>query len=142
MKKVCCITTLLVMTGLFSCQVERLQVPSEPFKKINGTWQIIDATLNGTDLTHAFDFSKFRITFTDSTYTIDSLLPFMVKTDGKWAFNDPKYPFSLTLTATDSAAVTAPLVFPVVAGVRNMIITFSPGCKLNSYQYTLQQVNN
>jgi len=88
-----------------------------------------------------FDFSKFRITFTDSTYQIDSLLPFMVSKNGKWSFNDPQYPFALILTPTDSAAVTAPFVYPVVGGVRNMIITFSPGCPQNTYKYTLAMVN-
>jgi hypothetical protein len=130
-----------LLAGSLSCRVEHLQSPSEPVKSINGTWQIIDATQNGTDLMSRFDFSKFRITFTDSTYAIDSLLPFMVNTAGKWAFNDPQYPFSITLTATDSAAVSSPLTFPVVGGVRNMILTFSPGCKANTYQYTLRRSN-
>lgn len=123
----------------FSCKVENnLHVATEPVKNISGTWQIIGATENGADLTKWFDFTRFRITFTDSTYTMANPLPFMVKTNGKWAFNDPQYPFSLTLTQTDSSGVTAPLVFPVVGGVRNMVLTFSPGCPQNSYQYTFQ----
>jgi hypothetical protein len=133
----------ILLTSAFSCKVEHLQVPGEPVKDISGTWSILGAARNGTDLTGGFDFTRFRITFTDSTYKIDSLLPFFVNaTTGKWAFNDPKYPFTLILTPTDSsAAVSCPLVFPVVGGMRNMILTFSPGCTANSYQYTLQRVN-
>ena len=141
MKQIIYFFVFLMLAGLLSCRVEHLQSPAEPVKAINGTWQIIDASQNGTDLMSRFDFSKFRITFTDSSYAIDSLLPFMVKTNGKWAFNDPQYPFSITLTPTDSAAVTSPLTFPVVGGVRNMILTFSPGCKANTYQYTLRRSN-
>ncbi|TDW96321.1 DUF5004 domain-containing protein [Dinghuibacter silviterrae] len=131
---------LLVMMAA-ACKVEsNLKAPVEPVKKITGTWQIVDATENGTDLMQWFDFTKFRITFADSTYTLDSLLPFMVSANGKWKVDDPQYPFSITLTPTDSAAVVSPLSFPVVGGVRNMILTFSPGCNKNSYQYTLQPV--
>lgn len=130
------------MVGFLSCKVQNnLQVPTEPVKSINGSWAIIDASENGTDLMKFFNFTKFRIVFTDSSYTISNKLPFMVSQNGKWAFNDPQYPFALTLTPTDSTTgVTAPLVFPVVAGVRNMILTFSPGCPQNSYQYTLEMV--
>lgn len=128
-------------TGLLACKPERLSVPSEPHKDLAGSWQIIKATRNGTDLTNRFDFSQFRIKFTDSTYTIDSLLPFIVSKNGKWAFDDPNYPFTVSFKATDSAAKTSPLLFPVVGGQRNVIITFSPGCANNSYQYTLQKSN-
>jgi hypothetical protein len=102
---------------------------------------IIKATRNGTDITNRFDFSHFRINFSDSTYTIDSLVPFIVSKRGKWAFDDPTYPFNISFTATDSAAKSSPLLYPVTAGQRNVILTFSPGCALNSYQYTLQKAN-
>lgn len=134
-----CILVLLTV----ACKVENnLKSPTEPVKSITGTWEIVDASENGTDLMKWFDFTKFRITFSDSTYTIDSLVPFMVKTNGKWALNDPQYPFSITLTPSDSSmGVQSSFGYPVVGGVRNMILTFSPGCPQNSYQYTLQPVN-
>jgi hypothetical protein len=47
----------------------------------------------------------------------------------------------LSFQATDSSAKTSPLQFPVNQGQRNLIITFSPGCSLNTYQYTLQKAN-
>jgi hypothetical protein len=118
-----------------------LVTPSEPAKNLSGSWQIIKATRNGTDLTTRFDFTTFRIHFTDSSYTIDSLVPFIVNRNGKWSFDDPQYPFTLSFKATDSSAKTSPLQYPVTGGQRNLIITFSPGCSLNSYQYTLQKTN-
>ena len=127
--------------GFYACKPEMLIAPSEPVKDLSGNWQIIKATRNGTDLTMRFDFSRFRIRFTDSTYIIDSLVPFIVSRNGKWAFDDPGYPFTLSLQATDSGAKTSPLLYPVSGGQRNLIITFSPGCSLNTYQYTLQKAN-
>ena len=68
-------------------------------------------------------------------------VPFIVTHNGKWAFNDPQYPFSLIFTPTDSPSVSTPFLFPVANGVRNIVLTFSPGCPSNTYQYTLQKVN-
>lgn len=135
------IVLAIAALGFYACKPEMLSVSSEPVKSLSGNWQIIKATRNGTDLTPRFDFSRFRIHFTDSTYTIDSLVPFIVSRNGKWSFDDPTYPFTLSLQATDSSARTSPLLYPVTDGQRNLIITFSPGCSLNSYQYTLQKAN-
>ena len=135
--------SFLMLMGcvLFSCKVEHTTPPNEPMKNIAGSWAIIHATRNGTDLTSSFDFSHFRIVFTDSTYAIDSLVPFIVNTNGKWVFDDPQYPFNIVFTPKDSSAVKAPFLFPVTGGVRNIVLTFSPGCPTNSYQYTLQKAN-
>ena len=132
---------VIILTVFAACKPEKIMAPSEPLKDISGNWQVIKATRNGTDLTTRYDFSKFRIHFTDSTYALDSLLPFIVSKSGTWAFDDPHYPFYLSFTATDSTAKQSPLLFPVTGGQRNIIITFSPGCASNSYQYTLQKVN-
>ena len=126
---------------LLACKPERLVAPNEPVKALSGSWQIIKATRNGADLTSRFDFSKFRIHFTDSSYTIDSLVPFVVSKNGKWAFDDPTYPFQISFAPPDSSRKFSPLLYPVTAGQRNIIISFSPGCGLNSYQYTLQKAN-
>jgi len=132
---------LLLALVFVACKPEMLVTPSESTKNLSGNWQIIKATRNGTDLTTRFDFSKFRIHFTDSSYTIDSLVPFIVSHSGRWSFDDPQYPFTLTFQATDSSAKTSPLQYPVTGGQRNVIITFSPGCSLNTYQYTIQKAN-
>ncbi|MCS3802150.1 DUF5004 domain-containing protein [Niastella sp. OAS944] len=140
MKKIL-VLPILCSLLFFACKPELLIAPLEPAKDLSGSWQIIKATRNGTDLTMRFNFSQFRIRFTDSTYTIDSLVPFIVNRSGKWAFDDPTYPFTLSFQATDSSAKTSPLLFPVTGGQRNLIITFSPGCSANTYQYTLQKAN-
>jgi hypothetical protein len=141
MKRLIKINCALLLGILFSCKVEHASPPNEAVKNISGSWTITDATRNGTDLTSGFNFSQFRIVFSDSTYTIDSLVPFVVSHNGKWAFNDPQYPFSIIFTQTDSPSVSTPFLFPVVNGVRNIVLTFSPGCPSNTYQYTLQKAN-
>jgi hypothetical protein len=141
MKKLLPLFAVVCAVAFFSCKPERLVMPSEPIKALSGSWQIVKATRNGTDLTTRFDFSNFRINFTDSSYTIDSLVPFIVNRSGKWAFDDPSYPFNLNFTAKDSGTRSSPLLYPVVNGQRNVIISFSPGCASNSYQYTLKKAN-
>lgn len=129
------IGALLVIT---SCKKENSDVPAEPVKLLSGNWKITKAVRNGTDLTARFDFSGFRINFSDSTYTLTNPVPFLVSKNGKWFFDDPQYPFRLSLQEQNQAAKISEFSFPVVNGVRNIIISFSPGCILNTYQYTLQ----
>lgn len=126
---------------LAACTTERIAAPAESVKTITGTWKILQASRNGTDLTTRFDFSQFTITFSDSSYTIANPVPFIVSNNGTWHFDDPSYPFNISLTATDSATKTTGLLYPVVNGKRNMVVSFSPGCTSNAYQYTLQQNN-
>ena len=129
---------LLVLTA---CQRESYKALAEPVKNINGSWQVTAATRNGTDLFTRFDFSAFRINFADSAYTVDNPLPFIVNKAGAWRFDDPVYPFNIFFTPKDSASKSTGLLFPItVSGQRNIIISFSPGCASNTYQYTLQKV--
>ncbi len=132
---------ILFVIAFSACRVEKLDVPFEPTKDVNGNWKITKVTRNGTDLTTRFDFSAFRINFQDSAYTLTNQVPFLVNTNGTWRFDDPAYPFKIALTARDSATKTSLLIYPIVAGKRNMILTISPGCALNSYQYTLEKAN-
>lgn len=140
MKRIHCIL-LLLSVAFFACRTERLDMPYEPVKDVNGNWRIVGVSRNGTDLTSRFDFSKFRISFADSAYTLSEQVPFLVNTNGTWRFDDPAYPFKISLTAKDSTAKTSSLLFPVVGGKRNMVLTISPGCSSNTYQYTLQKVD-
>lgn len=141
MKKLIFVILISFNLGIFSCKTENITVPREPTKYINGSWKITAATRNGEDLIARFDFSKFRVNFTDSTYSIDSLVPFIVNKTGKWHFDDPVYPFSISFIQQDSASKTTPILYPVINGQRNIIMTLSPGCGLNSYQYSLQKAN-
>ncbi len=141
MKRVHVYLLFLSLSALFACRTERLEKPFEPIKDVNGSWKIVGVSRNGTDLTSRFDFSKFRLSFTDSAYSISEQVPFLVTTSGTWRFDDPAYPFKLSLTAKDSAAKTTPLLFPVTGGKRSMILNLSPGCTANTYQYTLQKAD-
>ncbi|MGF7230361.1 DUF5004 domain-containing protein [Arachidicoccus sp.] len=131
----------LLLIFLSACSRSEIIGLTEPVKSINGTWKISQATRNGTDLTNSFNFSHFSIKFTDSTYTIDSLVPFAVEGSGSYHFDDPQYPFKILFMQQDSTMKEFNLQFPIVNGVRNIVLTFSPGCTSNSYQYTLQKTN-
>ncbi len=133
------ISSLLIF--LSACNREEVIGLTEPIKSINGTWRISQALRNGTDLTNSFDFSHFSIKFTDSTYTIDSLVPFAVEGSGTYRFDNPQYPFKIQFIQQDSSARAFNLQYPIVNGVRNIILSFSPGCTSNTYQYTLQKTN-
>ena len=141
MKSAAYILFFAFLMMIVSCRTEKLDVPFEPIKDIGGNWKITRVSRNGTDLTNRFDFSKFRISFTDSSYAISNQVPFLVSSNGSWRFDDPSYPFKIALTAKDSATKFSSLLYPVVAGKRNMIITVSPGCSLNLYQYTLEKAD-
>ena len=123
-----------------ACKREVNIVPKEASKTLNGSWQIVKATRNGTDLTDRFDFSKFRIVFKDSSYTLENPVPFPVSDNGSFYLDDPKYPFKINLEQTGGNNQALDMQFPITGGVRSIIIDFSPGCSENTYEYTLQQV--
>lgn len=141
MKRIISISGIMFALIIFSCEKEHTTAPLEPVKTINGSWKIIKALRNGTDLTARFDFSAFRISFTDSTYTMSDLVPFIVSKNGRWSFDDPEYPFKMSFTAQNDTVKSSSILYPVINGVRNIIISFSPGCTSNTYQYTLQKAN-
>ena len=140
MNKFISIIGCLLLLTFFSCQKEKVVMADEPIKDISGSWKIIKAMRNGTDLTGRFGFADFRIKFSDSAYTISNPVPFITSKDGNWRFDDPVYPFQITFTSSGDAK-TSTVLYPVVNGVRNIVISFSPGCTLNTYQYTLQKDN-
>lgn len=143
MKKTNRLLFLLLMVTLvtFSCKRETITTPQEADKSIDGSWKIVKAIRNGTDLTSRFDFSHFRIQFKDSSYVVDSLVPFVVQSSGTYHVDDPKYPFKIIFHEKGAAPKTLNMEFPITGGVRNIILNFSPGCAANSYQYTLQKSN-
>jgi hypothetical protein len=133
----CCIAWLFS-----SCKIEEISPVAEAPKDISGSWKIIKATRNGTDITTAFDFTQFRLKF-DSTdnYTLINRLPFLVNTNGKYKLDDPAYPFKLTMMPDGASAVSTSFNYPTTAGIRQLSLTFIPGCELNSYIYTLEREN-
>jgi hypothetical protein len=132
---------LLLVLSWTSCKVEQIAPAAEAAKDITGNWKVIAATRNGSDLTTLIDFSQFKLTFSGNAYTLVNKLPFLVSQNGTYSLDDPQYPFQITFTATGGKAVPTSFTYPIVNGVRRMILTFSPGCPNNTYIYTFQKAN-
>ena len=124
-----------------SCKTEKVLPKQEALKDINGSWKVIKATRNGTDLSTLVDLSQFRINFDGTGYKLENKLPFIVTQDGTYSLDDPQYPYKITFTAGAEAPVSTGFTYPVVNGKRQLSLTFSPGCANNSYIYVLQKVN-
>lgn len=108
----------------------------EPVKDLSGTWKILTATRNGQDISLMMDFTKFRLRLnSDGSYALENPLPFLVRSNGQWKTDDPQYPFILTFTEEGAAPKATELYFPVVDGKRRISLTFSPGCRSNTYTY-------
>jgi hypothetical protein len=131
---------LMLVTGLASCKMEKISPTKESLKDISGNWKIIRATRNGTDLMTLADLTQFRLNFNNGKYTLVNKVPFLVNQDGSYALDDPKYPFQISFTAASGTPVATAFDFPIVNGVRQLTITFSPGCTNNSYVYVFQKV--
>ena len=133
---------MILFIMLASCQTEEV-TRVEALKNIEGSWKIVSASRNGTDLTDRIDFSQFRLNFIDnSTYTIENKLPFLISKNGTWSLDDPAYPFVITFTGEGSETpVSTNFDYPVVEGNRQINLKFSPGCSANSYQYTFEKVS-
>lgn len=132
---------LLVAFLLYSCEKEKAAIPTEPIKEIDGSWKIVGAQRNGTDMINRFDFSKFRITFSGNTYTISNPVPFIQEGAGTWSFDDANYPFKMNFQENGGNTKSTEIQYPVKNGKRNIVISFSPGCAANTYQYTLEKEN-
>jgi len=134
-------SALLLAAGLGSCKLEKVAPMQEQAKDISGDWHIIKATRNGTDLTTLVDLSQFSLSFKDGKYSLVNKVPFLVGQDGLYSLDDPKYPFKISFTAGSNQPVATAFNFPIVNGVRQLTITFSPGCANNNYVYVFQKSN-
>jgi len=116
-------------------------IPDEEVKSVEGTWYIIQALRNEADITSKMDFTKFRLHFNDDfTYTMEEYVPFIVNENGTYSLDDPLYPFILTFVGEESQTpLETKLYYPVVDGVRQIHLTFSPGCFQNTYTYVLER---
>lgn len=121
-----------------SCQKEKELHFTESNKPLTGAWKIVKVLRNGEDMSARFDFTSFRINFTETNYSITNAVPFLVNKDGKWQFDDPQYPMELSLIPDGGSAVKPEFRYPVVKGKRNLVLIFSPGCAQNRYEYTLE----
>jgi len=142
------INFLLVILSILmwtSCKTERIEPVAESTKDITGTWKIISATRNGTNLlplvdTTSINFNNFNLVFTGSNYSLTSSLPFIVSQNGTYELDNPQYPFQITFKPTGSATPTSTaFTYPIVDGVRVLTIVFSPGCAQNVYSYSFEK---
>ncbi|RCH55190.1 DUF5004 domain-containing protein [Mucilaginibacter hurinus] len=127
----------MLMMVWSSCKVEKVTPITEPNKQLSGSWKVLKATRNGTDLTAGYDFTKFRIKFEGSNYTLTDELPFLVYENGSFGLDDPQYPFKITFTPTGGSAASTAFNYPTVDGKRRLELNFSSGCTQTTYVYTL-----
>lgn len=132
---------ILLAACLSSCKMEEPAPAKEAVKDISGNWRVVKATRNGTDITSIADFGQFRLEFSNGKYTLLNKVPFLVTQNGTYALDDPKYPFKITFTAGTAAPVSTAFNFPIVNGVRQLTLTFSPGCTSNTYVYVFEKTN-
>jgi hypothetical protein len=136
------ITVSCIVWLFSSCKIEEIAPIAEAPKNVSGSWKIVKATRNGTDITTAFDFTQFRLKFDSAqNYTLTNRIPFLVNTGGKYKLDDPAYPFKLTMVPEGGSAVVTTFNYPTIAGIRQLSLTFVPGCELNAYIYTLEREN-
>lgn len=139
------ISALGLLTGLLlfitSCKTEKIAPNPEALKDIAGSWQVIKATRNGADIYSLVDFTQFKLVFDGTNYMLNNKLPFIVLQNGTYSLDDPQYPFQIAFTPAASKKVATAFTYPIVNGVRQLSITFSPGCPNNSYVYTFQKSN-
>ncbi|PWV49113.1 DUF5004 domain-containing protein [Chitinophaga sp. S165] len=135
------ICVLILLMIISACKQQEIAVP-EQVKDLSGEWRIVKAVRNGVDITTLTDFTQFRLSFNkENQYSIEHPLPFVVNKNGSYALDDPKYPLRITFSQTGTdAPVSSSFAYPVVAGKRNLVFTFSPGCTSNTYLYTLEKV--
>jgi len=128
-----------------SCKQDETLV-NESFKTLEGSWHISGAYRNTTDMIDIFDFSKFKLKFTDDKisgekkYTIENPVPFIVSKNGSWSLDDPQYPFMIIFRedgATEDIKVD--FRFPIIDGKRAVKFICSPGCTKILYEFTLEQ---
>jgi hypothetical protein len=134
---------IMMLVSCLSCESNDDGPLAESVKNIDGSWRVVSVARNDLDITDAFDFTRFRVDFSeDGTYSFENYLPFIVKREGTWGLDDPKYPFKINFKESNNTEmVSADLTYPVVEGKRQIQLTFSPGCVLNRYKYVLERVN-
>lgn len=139
------ILLFLILVTITSCESEKQDDfnINESSKDITGSWKIISVSRNGEDITKDFDFSQFRIVFSeDKTYAFENYLPFVISKPGTYALDDPQYPYNISFKPTAQNDVTTAFTFPIVDGKRQMQLLFSTGCVNNTYKYVIERTAN
>ncbi len=142
-RKICSISlTVLLVLMVNACQKESTRINSEAKKNITGSWKIASVTRNGVDITNYFDFAGFEIQFKeDGSYVVGNQAPFIIAKNGTWSLDNDTHPLRISFTQQgESKAILNEFDYPVVEGVRRIILKGSPGCRSNVYQYSLVEI--
>ncbi|HEX7756674.1 MAG TPA: DUF5004 domain-containing protein [Niabella sp.] len=143
MKSVKIVALLIGLTLLSvvinSCKKEQTKINPEAGKNIVGTWKIVNVTRNGVDITPYFDFTPFSIEFKeDGSYVVNNQAPFVISKNGTWSLDDPTHPLHISFMQEGaSETFINEFDYPVVEGVRRIVLRGAPGCTSNTYQYSL-----
>jgi hypothetical protein len=143
----CTIKRVLFAAGMIggltvSC-VTKKEIFVEPQKDLDGAWRISKVLRNAADITPYVDSTGFRLTLQkDKSYTLEmNHIPFVVNNGGTWSTDDPQYPYLLSFLPKDSTTtIKANVGTPVSGGLRNLQVTFSPGCHSNTYVYIFEKL--
>ena len=139
---------VLLGATLYGCHTFKDELTPDIYeevpKQLDGTWKLKRVVRNGMDITELMDFSRFRLVLkSDSTYSIEHYLPFLVRKDGTWSIDDPTYPFFLTFREEgQTGTARTDITYPILDGKRHITLTISPGCSSNSYTYSFEKVND
>lgn len=111
-------------------------------KNIQGTWQLMEVTRNGIDISQKMDFTNFHLLLNkDNTYVLENYLPFVVRKNGVWKMDDPEYPHFLIFTEDDASYnISSAMKYPIANGKRRISLTFSTGCESNVYTYVFDKI--
>jgi len=146
MKKISCIQLFLpIALALFAWACSDFKdSSSQNFTELDktpiGTWKVSKATRNGEDITKFMNFSEFTLTIAeDGSYTLNDVLPFLVKRNGNWSLDNPQYPFLIYFRENASnESIDIPFIYMPFEGKRKMTLSFTTegGCFRNVYSYT------
>jgi hypothetical protein len=167
MKNSIILFTLIAMlsAGFFGCEPITYGELGDPFSKteaIEGTWNVtsvlqIDETAlsqggkyTELDITDAFNFKEYSITFNLSADTLPTTFsveygaaPNFIDTLGTWTFDDMDFPTSIEFTAPDSVSATSQL--KLIAPPRDLnplrvkFQRYAGGDLIISYQFTFEK---
>ncbi len=144
---ICAIAAIAVMTSVSCDSYKDTDTPKdlvEVDKDLSGVWQLTEVKRNDIDISSSMDFTQFRLHLEkNGRYSLENRLPFPVRENGFWEVDNPEFPFQLTFTEDDVEGdpVDVEIRYPIVDGERQLCITHSPGCDINSYEYTFKKSN-
>lgn len=138
---------LLLCALVFACEDESVTIPDGALQEhtvdLEGTWKVKQVLLNNQDITSIFDFEQIELHLEmdqlPTNFTIETgSAPFPVIENGRWEFNDPSYPTSISFDV-DNTKRSVDFSSPPISGDNSFKISFSLGCPDNIYTYHFEK---